>query len=383
MAEPVVDRKTLRRAIAKDLKMPFFRRFPDGIIADASSDLSTAFFQDIRLKQRRDFWNNMWLYNVDSGESRRIIDFLQPSNRLMPEFNFTTTPTTAHTYEIFSIHTPDEIHDAINDALREGFPSFFDVTVSEDIVLESNKIEYDLVGNTNGRGNLVNPFRIKNIEIERTSSGSQHHATAGSVSTITDDQVSFTAIDTGWRVSLYEGLGSGQTQKVASGDASGVLTPAANWTTTPDTTTKFRVWQDSKQTLPWQDVTAINFDLKDNPGKMYFRENMSSLVGMRLRVRYVAAPQSLSNDTAETVVPQKYIVTFAKAKLFAQRAEDVRHNTGKFLQLVSNMELRAEKFRVDHAFDLPDQTWWTEEDYGSDRGFFFGQDDGNPLGWGG
>src|SRR3990167_3549221 len=142
MAEPLTSRVTLRREIARDLGMPFFRRFPSGITVQdsATSGLSSG------------------------SDSAGIRD----AKKLLVEFPFTVAPKTATAIEIFSIHTPEEIHLAINDAITDAFPAFYDVVTYESMIVEEDKLEYELAtNNTDGRGVLTNPYRIKNVWIER------------------------------------------------------------------------------------------------------------------------------------------------------------------------------------------------------------------------
>lgn len=380
MAEPTTDRVTLRREIAADLGMPFFKRFPTGIQATGSSDLDSSFFQDDRLVQRRRYWKNMWLYNTTNDEYRKIVDFRHEQNRLIPEFDFTTTPATTTIYEILSIYTPDDIHNAIDDAIREGFPTFFDAVTDETIVYEQDKIVYDLITSVGGRGVLSNPLRVKKIWIEQTTSGTTHTATAGAAGTITDSNATFTAVDTAWRVSIFRGTGSGQTQLVSSGDSNGVLTPLASWTTTPDTSSRFRTWDASLEVIEWRDLSAVKFDAKDYPTNMYMAQRMPSWFGMRFRIQYVGEPQLFTNDTTPTtVVPPKYIKHYAMSILFDKRARTHPSEANKYAELADREMQKADKYKLEHGFDLPDQTWWVEEDPSLDFGAFWETED--PLNW--
>ena len=360
--------------------MPFFKRFPAGIQATASSDLDSTFFQDVRLTQRRDFWKNMWLYNVSNDEYRRIADFRQEQQRLIPEFEFTTTPATTDIFEIHSIYTPEEIHNAIDDAIREAFPVFFDVVMDETLVYEQDKLVYDLITSVGGRGTLSNPLRIKKIWIEQTTSGTTHTATGGAAGTISDTDATFTAVDTMWRVSIYGGTGSGQTQEIDTGDSNGLLTPAANWTTIPDTTSKFRVWEALKEQVDWHEISSVRFDAKDYPTNMYMQQRAPAWFGMRFRIQYIGEPQVFTNDTSPvTVVPTKYIKHYAMGLLLDKRGRTHPSDQNKYAELADREMQKAQQYKADHGFDLPDQTWWQEEDPGMQWGAYWEIDD--PLGW--
>src|SRR3990167_6446349 len=161
VSEPLTSRVTLRREIARDLGMPFFRRFPSGITVQdsATSGLSSgsdsAGIRDSRLNQPREYWKNTWIYDPVQAEQRKVIDFIRDAKKLLVEFPLTVAPTTATAIEIFSIHTPEEIHLAINDAITDAFPAFYDVVTYENMVVEEDKLEYELAtNNTDGRGVL-------------------------------------------------------------------------------------------------------------------------------------------------------------------------------------------------------------------------------------
>ena len=292
MAEPTSSRLILRRQIATDLGMPFFERFSGGIVLEDSTSADSTIIRDSRLTQSRDYWNSAWVWNVNTGEHRMNIDFLENENGMIPEFEWVTSPTTSHTIEIFNKWSPLQIHDAINEAIREGFPAFFDVVMDESIVLEANKLEYDLVTSVGGRGVLSNAYRIKNIWIEQPAKGSSHTASAGAgfaTSRLTDSDATFTANgDTEWRVSTFDGVQSGQTVEVASADSDGNITLGTSLNGTPDSTTKFRVWNQVDQIYTWQLLSAIEFDAKDWPNTMYLKNRYSGLYGMLFRIQFIS-----------------------------------------------------------------------------------------------
>lgn len=352
--------------------MPFFERFSGGIQLEDSTSADSTIIRDSRLTQSRDYWRNSWVWNVTTGEHRKTIDFLENENGLIPEFDWTTTPDTTHTIEIFNKWSPLQIHDAINEAIREGFPSFFDIVIDETLVLETNKMQYDLVTSVGGRGTLSNAYRIKNVWIETTGSGATYEAVAGAGflnSRLTADGVSFTASgDTDWRVSVYEGTQAGQTMEVTAGDSAGNLTLGTNLNGVPDTTTRFRLWNQNEQLYAWQPITDVGFDAKDWPNTMYMGSRHTAQSGMRLRIQYAAEPQEISSDTASTVVPRKYIQHYVLSKLMGQQTYDNRKDRERWGNAQERQMLMADRYKLEHSFDLPDQTIWTEEDYASAGG---------------
>ena len=387
MGEPTVNRVTLRREICQDLGMPFFRRWPNGLVVQdtATSGMANATdsakLVDSRFNQRRKYWKSAWLYDVTSGEQRKVVDFIRDQKALIPEYDFTTVPSTATTFEIMSIHTPAEIHTAIDDAIAEGFPIFFDIVTDETLIVEEDKREYELsVNNSDGRGILSNPYRIKSIYIERTASGGVFVIdTASTTTSIVNAAAGFSAsgLDSGWSLAVYSGTGSGQ-YILPTGPASANAIPVAAPTVALDTSSQIRFWNRSVEVHAWDPVTAIEFDAKDYPNKMRMLFNTSASRGMRFRIQYVGEPQPLLTDTAAgTTVPKRYIKARALATLLRQRARRLPGEADKYALLAQAEQADADRFKLEHSFDMPDQTTWTEEHYGRNENDYFERN--NPL----
>ena len=68
MSEPTITLQNLRRAIARELEMPFFKRYKNGFL-DADSG-ETDELVDTDLTQKDKFWNGC--YFEEDKESKRI-----------------------------------------------------------------------------------------------------------------------------------------------------------------------------------------------------------------------------------------------------------------------------------------------------------------------
>ncbi len=392
MAEPRVDRVTLRREICRDLGMPFFRRWPSGLVVQdtATSGMnnptSVSRLVDSRFTQRRNYWNKQWIYDLSSGEERIIVDFIKDQKALIPEYDFVVAPVdspsaSASTFEILAIHSPSEIHLAIDDAIIEAFPSFFDAVEDETMVVEEDKRSYNLIASVGGRGVLSNPLRIKSIWVEEATSGGFFVPdTASTTTNVVNADAGFSqaGVDSTWSISVFAGTGSGQyTEVTAAASANGLTISALG--TALDTSSQVRFWQRTKETYAWRPITAITFDAKDYPTTMRMIENMNEYRGMRFRISYIGEPQSLTSDTSSTVIPKKYIKHQAMAKLLRQRARRLPGEAAKYVELAQQDQADADRFKISHSQDLPDQTLWTEEDYAGGSGD--GQSVFNPMDW--
>ena len=67
------------------------------------------------------------------------------------------------------------------------------------------------------------------------------------------------------------------------------------------------------------------------------------------------------------------------AKLLRQRARRLPGEAAKYVELAQQDQADADRFKISHSQDLPDQTIWTEEDYAG--GSSEGQSEFNPLQW--
>src|SRR5690242_21332601 len=87
MSEPTNTLAELRRAIAKELNMPFFKRYKNGFLDADSGD--TDQLVDADLTQKDKFWNGAWVYRVASQEASLITNFTTNDNTASLEFPIT------------------------------------------------------------------------------------------------------------------------------------------------------------------------------------------------------------------------------------------------------------------------------------------------------
>ena len=96
MSEPTVTLAQLRRAIAKELEMPFFKRYKNGVLTADSGD--TDEMVDSQLTQKDKFWNGAWFYRVASQEASLITNFVASDNKLVLEVPITSAGTLNRAY---------------------------------------------------------------------------------------------------------------------------------------------------------------------------------------------------------------------------------------------------------------------------------------------
>jgi hypothetical protein len=360
--------------------MPFFQRFA----ADPFMSASTSTSADCtELTQADDFWNNQWLYNVTLGGQSLITDFAAATDRLTLETPITGQTGAGNSFQILSRWNVLEVHEALNQALEDAFPAFFDYVTDENIVLQENQLSYSFSRMTTA------PWLIAKIWMENPRMVLRGEIT--SVTSASDFLVSsfigqFAGLPAGSRyVSIYSNTGGaaeGYARAVTTlTDGTGRIECSA-FPATPVVGQKVAVWVPSYQLHDWMRIFVARFDAKEFPDQLYLSRRYYECEGLRLRVEYTARPTPmlpvLATGTADaaltTVVPKEYLLHATLAKLYAMKINDNRVDRSRYASLADWHNTKAIEYRNMRAFRKPDQTLWQEGDT------VLG-DEQDPLGW--
>lgn len=368
----VVSRAELRRAICRELQMPFFRRFKNGYSTVAASPApTTTTHADNSLTQDYEFWNEQWWYSTTNDEVRLVTNFDAATNKLQLEYA-ATLPVSGDIYELHSIWNAYEIHAAINRAIEDAYPTFFDVVTDESLVLKEDTLEYSLSSFT------YTPWIIAKVWVENPTSIMRGTASSATSTSLTDSSGNFAKVTTAWKLSIYDGTGAGQIRSVTSVTGTTQINVAA-WTTTPDTTSKYALWDASEQRNDWTRLQTVRFNAKENPTKLYIPSTLSAHYGLRLRVEYISQPVTLTTEASVTTVPKEFIIHRALFFMFNQKVNDNRADRSRYEALAQRHYEQSELYKQSHAFNMPDLTVWTPQILNR---FGVGTD-GDPFGWGG
>lgn len=365
MSKPMTSLQTLRRAISKELRMPFFTRFKNGYL-DADSG-TTVSLVDAALTQKDKFWTG-WVYRVATQEASPITNYTLTEHQLSLE-----VPVTAFAngddYEIHSGWNAYEIHEAINQAIRDSRRTFREVITDESIIIEEDKLAYSL----DDLGRI--PFMIHKVWIERPSTvvrGMIVSATSNTV-TVASGILPPNLVDT-WMISIYGGTGSGQLRQLTSVNAT--QAGVTEWNTTPDSTSKFALWNVSTQLYDWYPWPALRYDsTKEFPDTLYFSRRPADFQGLRVRLEYTSLPIELAAETDTTTVPQSYLVPMAISKLHGRKVGDTKVDRELHFAESKRYQELAEAWLMRNAPQHPDTTILSQHSGA------YEPDSMNPLNW--
>ncbi|MBE0573320.1 hypothetical protein IH575_00250 [Candidatus Dojkabacteria bacterium] len=377
MARPTKTRAQLRRELAIRMMMPFAVRMPDGYSTVSAAGTTVQLIDTVNLLQANDFWNGQWAYIMGTTERlRKISDFAQTGSIATLEYALPAVLSTADTYEIHSVFNAIEMNNAINQAIRDGFPAFFDTTEDTSLIICENKMEYDLTG-------LTTPMHhLHEVWVERPSV--RIYATAvsgvyGAPSTvITLEDTDLSNVTTNWRISCYDGDGEGLEAAVASvNDGANTVTVTGDLSDI-DVGDKIHIWDTREQYIDWYRLRFFRSTPREWANKLHLYTPIDSYVGCRLKLIYSTVPQVLTSDTGTTVVPPEYIMLSAMATLYSSRIGDNRVDRQRYGLLAEQYGREAEIYKQFNSFRAPQTEIQME---GMGNSYEDMNIDGNPMGW--
>ena len=366
MSEPIMTLAGLRRAIAKELEMPFFKRYKNGFLDADSGDTDELI--DSQLSQKDKFWNGAWVYRVASQEASLITNFTAQDNKLVLEVPITAFAA-GDDYEIHNIWNAYDIHEAINAAIRDSRRVFFETVTDETIIIEEDKLIYSLSSLNK------TPHMIQKVWLERPGSVQRGTVVSATDTTVTlPSGVLPSSLVKTWLISIYAGTGKGQLRTLTS--VNPTQAGMAEWDTNPDSTSKFALWNTTEQINDWMPWDALRYDsTKEFPDYLYFSRRPTDFQGLRIRLEYLALPSELSLEADTTVVPISYIVPAAVSKLHSRRVKDTKVDRELHFAESKRYSEMAEQWLVRNAPHRPDSNILKQHS-GS-----YTPDVMNPLNW--
>ena len=379
MARPTSTRAELRRELAVRMSMPYAVRIPNGYADVSAGGATTTIIDTVNLKQANDFWNGQWAYLYDGTNEylRKITDFVQSTGTLTLESALPGASSTTQDYEIHSKFNAVELHNAINKAIEEAYPAYFDTVESTSLIVKENRLDYLLTAITPQVARmhavwLERPtYRMYGTVVSATYDGSTN-------TSIVLDPIDLSTVDTSWMISNYFGTGEGGVLAVVSvNDGTNTVVVAGNYSTWADND-KIQLFDTREQNYSWYPLKNLRFTPKEWPSTMYLYNNISDHAGCRLKVLYSTAPSKLTTETGTTIVPKEFIMLSAMGTLYASRMNDNRVDRQMYATLAAEYSAQADKYKQRTLFRGMDTELWMEQ---GDTGFTQLDIDGNPMGW--
>ena len=366
MAEPTTTLAELRRAIARELEMPFFKRYRNGFLTADSGD--TDELVDSQLTQKDKFWNGAWVYRVATQEASLITNFVASDNKLVLEVPITAFDAEDE-YEIHNLWNAYDIQEAINAAIRDSRRVFFETVTDETMIVEEDKLTYSLSSLNK------TPHMIQKVWLERPTTAKRGVVVSATGTTATLESAGILSdVNSDWKISIYAGTGSGQIRSISSVSGAEATVPA--WTTQPDDTSKYTLWNPTQQVNDWMPWDALRYDsTKEFPDILYFSRRPIDFQGLRIRLEYLALPAELSAEADTTVVPISYIVPAAVSRLHSRKVKDNKADRELHFAESKRYQEAADAWMVRNAPHRPDSNILKQHS-GS-----YQPDAHNPLNW--
>lgn len=223
---------------------------------------------------------------------------------------------------------------------------------------DRTRSDYDLEVNPNAyfkvSGISQSIANIRNIVsvVYKDTSGLMHDysypdygtATAGAASTLTDSSKVWTVDGyAGYNVTIISGLGIGQTRAISSNTAT-ILTVGSNWTTNPDTTSRYIITHADDGYTSAQD-TPYGY------GRRFMRitEGATSQIDTELEARNMARCiyNDLSEPIAEVEIDMRYLWAAEVGDQYLFYADNIHYTSDQLLAVVGiKHSLSGNKYRT-------------------------------------
>jgi len=312
MSETTYTLQQIRRAVGAELAMPFFRRYATAQLMDTGSSATS--IKCAELTQKNEFWTGQWAYNVTDQISSYITGFVASSDTLMLE-KAQTTYTVDTPFEIFDVWNAYEIHNKINEALRIYSRVYSNSIQDQTLILQEDTLTYTISALTN------KVWFITSLWLEEPKNVARGAVSSATATTVVLDADPGT-LTTSYYVSIYAGTGAGQLRAVVSN--SGATVTVANWTTNPDSTSKYALWDSSKEITDWFEVPTYRLDSQEYPDTFQLTGRLNRYLGLRFRIEYQSPLTALTAETDSTEAPLDLIKFKVCSLLHGLKISDVK-----------------------------------------------------------
>lgn len=385
MAEPTVTRTLLRRSVARIFQSEFFRRYPESVLTVTTGGSATSFTCSSLTQTEDNFWKGGYVYFVSAtqagivGKDRRISAFTASTDTVTVAEPFAANITAADTFEIHSLVSASDIHEALNRAIRDVAKVYPRQVIDETLVVQEKKRYHTLTGLA------ARVWRPRQVYVEQNTTAihakvasATYTGTGPYTATITFSDLIVTADQHNSKLcSIVTGSGLGGINAATIIDT---IAPnqiqVSSTVNTLSTDTLIMIWDPNVQETNWNKLTEIRFDFSEYPNTMFMQAQLDQYRGFRLRFIYSSPAAELTADADTTTVPHELVVKRAVQYLHEMLAHDNRADANRHLNLAQYYKAECEEFLVKNTPLRPAGTVWMEGDDSTST-----YADPDPLGW--
>lgn len=310
-----ISRTNARLELGIRTGQPFFRKWGKSAGTGSASGTTTTLIDTARLLEEDDYWNGSFIYFPSTNELREISDFDQGTSTVtwLGALASATGNTTG--YEIWSTFTPIEVHAALDNALQEAWPFFFDVSSNEEMCVED---EHGLLYTLPTTDTIKRLLQVYLMYYESDYSGAV--TTKGTTTQVIDSSAAFTSADeVGRWVCVYRDgdTANGDVRQIDSVTDANTLVVSSAFTEALPVGTDYIIV--NKESTSNDQVLLQNWivDVADNPTKLWLSDHPSGCEGYLFRLVYEKEYSSLSAEASTTNAPLEYLYHKSMAYLYA------------------------------------------------------------------
>lgn len=350
--------KQLRRRLAGELVEPFFVDIPKGFLLTSTAGTKSTAVVGVQYQElfdRSNYWERSHIYFPEIQEECTILEWDRTTGTITFVPDLLNAVDEGVEIEIHSRVTATAKHNAINDAIEQSFPAFYEMEESYLIIPEN-------VPELTSSHNLPTGWRrLYEVMLEPPlSMVGPFTATAATNTTFTVPGSGWTTNQYSyWEVGIVDGSGVGQFQAVKSNTATVLTTDAFTGIDSSDLPTFYLRNTSGDMYGEWINVTDVLPNRGSSFSSLRLTRYMQSSQGRKLKLVGMKAPAALSAEADDTVVPTRYVLYAAgnPALINLTLREPSAHSQGtQFVGRWNSQE--QERLKNDLAFERIAGTVW-------------------------
>ena len=358
----------LRQEIGVRTGQPFFTKFSGAAETASAAGTTTTLIDTTALLEADNYWRGHYIYFPGTQETRQVSAFANATSQLtwLSPIAGATGATT--TYELWSTFSPIQVHNAINIALRDAYPYFFEVGSDVLVLCEDWPTTYDLPTDDTIR-RILRATLLSYPSITGTTTSD-----ALADNQIVDTNQSFDDDDILKAVSIYnwDNDCAGEYRIVEAVPNSYTLTVDDDFSDTIVEGSKYRLSTITKMPNV-QVLSNFRLDRQTYPTMVWFGNEHNDHAGDFVLFEYEYDYAELSAETSATDCLKEYVILSAIANLYLQKlatapATEVRNWEGMQRAMSEAAQKFALRNRSRHNTSTVTQ-WFPNLGYSADYPF--------------